>query len=159
SLSSLLSRPYFWRVWVLQEVALAKDAVLICGCKTVSWGLITRRSKVVGYDAGLCPSHLVSKFNALQALVAFHPQNNHYITSLPPALGFERPKVRDVGQLLNLLDIASFCDASDPRDKVYALLGLVTGLEPLGFLPDYTETVEDVYLDIAILLAQECGPM
>lgn len=81
------------------------------------------------------------------------------MTALPPALGFKTPVVRDIPQLLPLLDTSSFCDASDPRDKVYALLGFITGLEPLGFLPDYSETVEDIYVDIAVLLAQEGGPM
>ena len=158
ALSVFLSRPYFWRVWVLQEIALAKQAILICGGKSIAWRVLAGR-KLVDTHSNLRPAHLLSKPNILRALETFQSHHGGCLTSLPPALGFQNPTLRDVAQLLPLLEIASFCDASDPRDKVYALLGLVTGLEPLGFIPDYTETVEDVYVDIAVLLARECGPM
>lgn len=46
SLSELLSRPYFWRVWVLQEIALARKAIMICGGTSISWSLFTGRSMV-----------------------------------------------------------------------------------------------------------------
>jgi hypothetical protein len=41
ALRRLLARRYFSRVWVLQEVALARQAVLVCGSTTVPWSCLT----------------------------------------------------------------------------------------------------------------------
>jgi hypothetical protein len=41
-------------------------------------------------------------------------------------------------------------DATDPRDKVYALLNLVD-IDMLGLEPDYTKPVEKIYQDAAVL--------
>ncbi|KAG7284760.1 hypothetical protein NEMBOFW57_009371 [Staphylotrichum longicolle] len=38
--------------------------------------------------------------------------------------------------------------ATDPRDYVYALLGLAEDREALGIIPDYTQPVEDVFTDV-----------
>lgn len=35
--SFISQRPWFHRVWILQQVALARHAVLVCGSKCVSW--------------------------------------------------------------------------------------------------------------------------
>src|SRR2546421_4286724 len=34
---SILQRPWFRRVWVVQEVAMSKDSLLLCGAKTFHW--------------------------------------------------------------------------------------------------------------------------
>lgn len=130
SLSELLSRPYFWIVWVLQEIALAKKAVMICGGTSISWNLFTRR-RMVSSCPNLLPAHLPSTFQAA---------GSSNITALPPAVGFKKPAVRDIADILPLLDVATFCDVSDARDKVFALFGLLTGLEAYTLKPDYSET-------------------
>jgi hypothetical protein len=37
ALGPILARPWFNRVWVVQEVLLAKDAVLVCGTRFLDW--------------------------------------------------------------------------------------------------------------------------
>ncbi|KAK0707764.1 heterokaryon incompatibility protein-domain-containing protein [Lasiosphaeris hirsuta] len=108
AVTTLLGRPYFWRVWILQEIALARKATLVC---------------------------------------------------VPLALSFVAPEFRSIEELPRLLDISSFCEATDPRDKVYALLGLATGTEGYGFLPDYDIDLEEVYVKTAILIVASCGPL
>ena len=34
-------RPWFFRLWILQEIVLSKNAVLMCGCKSTSWDVLT----------------------------------------------------------------------------------------------------------------------
>jgi hypothetical protein len=46
--SALLSRPWFNRVWVVQEVARASFAVVICGTRHASWESFTIWSKRQG---------------------------------------------------------------------------------------------------------------
>ncbi|KAK0613953.1 heterokaryon incompatibility protein-domain-containing protein [Immersiella caudata] len=37
AISNLLNRPWFERVWIVQEVLLAKDAAVVCGHDTIEW--------------------------------------------------------------------------------------------------------------------------
>ncbi|KAI1377116.1 hypothetical protein F4677DRAFT_459461, partial [Hypoxylon crocopeplum] len=42
--------------------------------------------------------------------------------------------------------------ASDPRDKVFAILGLFRGLEDAGLIPDYSLSISQVYIGVAAYL-------
>ncbi|KAF2256141.1 HET-domain-containing protein, partial [Trematosphaeria pertusa] len=44
----LLARPWFHRRWVLQEVALAKDATVRCGPYKTSWSWLTQGISILG---------------------------------------------------------------------------------------------------------------
>jgi hypothetical protein len=48
--------------------------------------------------------------------------------------------------LLDLLARYRFKCATDPRDKIYSLLGLAT--DDLGIEADYRKSVKDVYIDV-----------
>jgi hypothetical protein len=55
---------------------------------------------------------------------------------------------------LSLQEVVLGCStslATDPRDKVYGLLGITTDLDPLdeSLFPDYEKSVEEVYTTIA----------
>jgi len=52
-------------------------------------------------------------------------------------------------RLLDLLHQHRDCEATDPRDKVYGLLGMSGDGEAMKIFPDYTRSVEDVYRDLA----------
>ncbi|KAK0646962.1 heterokaryon incompatibility protein-domain-containing protein [Cercophora newfieldiana] len=158
-------RPYFWRVWVLQEIAPARKATLVCGDATIPWAdfatriqdssvfgeaalnaLLTRPSPQVTYGFGDAAEKWPFLHNGLGQ-----------IDGVPLALSFVAPEFRTIGELPRLLDLSSFCEATDLRDKVYALLGLATGTEEYGFFPDYNTDLEGVYTKTAILIAASCG--
>ncbi|KAK5130373.1 hypothetical protein LTR08_002165 [Meristemomyces frigidus] len=42
--------------------------------------------------------------------------------------------------------------ASDPRDRVFALLGIATDATELGVKPDYNKSCEEVYTELARVL-------
>lgn len=50
--------------------------------------------------------------------------------------------------LLQLLTASSGRSATDPRDKIYALLGISRGFGS-DIQPDYTVNVEELYMDLA----------
>ena len=160
---NLLCRPYFWRVWILQEIALARDAILICGETTLPWLLFVAwvaRAVGRGDDSrelflARLPPHLTTDQVEAGKVVDLLIET----ARLPPALGFGSRRLRGPDELLPLLDIGGFCDASDPRDKLFALYGMVTGLEAQGLVPDYAATMEDVYTRLALVAAKECGVM
>jgi hypothetical protein len=62
--------------------------------------------------------------------------------------------------LVYLLGITRDYDATDPRDKIYAILGL---LEELGFesplVPSYHISVDELYTQVAKIIQQESGDL
>ena len=123
TLDELLQHPYFNRVWVLQEISLAKLVALCTDLKTIHWDARTVRELMI-----LCDRHNYDPPGVLHWLPA--TQLNEY-------------------DCLDLLHRARRCMATDPRDKVFALYGFL----PLSFreaLPiNYATSIEEVYCNIA----------
>lgn len=66
-----------------------------------------------------------------------------------------QPRHREMSELYNLLVAASNCKASDPRDKVFALLNLFIGANDAGFAADYSLSHAQVFAGTtAFLLLQ-----
>lgn len=51
--------------------------------------------------------------------------------------------------LYDLLYTFRRCEATKPRDRIYAFLGLASDVEPLGIVPDYTSPTSKIYTDVA----------
>ncbi|RDW57364.1 hypothetical protein BP5796_12814 [Coleophoma crateriformis] len=100
----LLSRPWFERVWVLQEVANARKATVVCGERTVS-----------ARTFALIPSLL--KLDVLG--------NCQAVLDLMPGISRETSWWSEAQDLRTLLIKFQDSKSTDPRDHVYALLGNV----------------------------------
>lgn len=109
SLSSLLERPWFRRVWVVQEVAVASEAILYCGHKSLTW-------------EGLC------SILALESGINMIGVNNQMVMDIVEGIEFEKKAASQSAAttLFQVLLRHRTSLATDPRDKVYALLGLCT---------------------------------
>lgn len=117
----ICSRPYWRRLWVFQELRLAREARLMCGDKTVEWHQI---DAAMGYaDSGL---DRVRHANTIEAATS------------TPALKMARLRLQSVDTTLwSLVRLTSHLRCVDVRDKVYALLGVATGGHG-SIEPDYT---------------------
>jgi hypothetical protein len=115
-----LDHRWFDRVWILQEIALARLAIMIVGKKTTHWTL-QAINKVLRLCGGQPPP------SALRWIPASQPE-------------------RDV---LSVLQRSRNCSSTDPRDKVYAVLGLARADFRERFPIDYSLTADDVYMELA----------
>jgi hypothetical protein len=119
-------RPWFKRIWVLQEVALATCALAICGSKCVPW----------------------VNFPAWWARNAASLQDK-----LPPSALAYNPVMGK--SLLEHLQDTRASRATDPRDKVFALAALSSAEERRVIIePNYTKSVAQIYVDVAIKIVQ-----
>lgn len=136
---ALLQRPWFTRTWVVQEVASAQKAILVYGRKTISWEHFwTATSRL--WDPLFEHSVPLEIFRALRNVDAIKSAKRSV-------------NGMSVLSLHEILLATHFNDCSDPRDKLFAVLGLATDwLEKGGLDPDYrpTTTVEDVFKRYAI---------
>ncbi len=124
----LLQRPYFQRVWIIQEIVLSRDAVVVCGRYSRPWEAV--------YDACTWLEACGLDF------VALH--NEHIVAKCMSAwqeMGRKDPQLR----LLRCLSQTRYSQATDPRDKVYCLLGIAMEGEDEYFQPDYSRALRQVY--------------
>jgi hypothetical protein len=131
----LLSRSWFERLWVQQEIRLANSrAILVCGYDTMLWKDFR--------DAILC---LYLKKAWIQ--LDFHQrlQRVYDMCDLP-----------HFQSIVEILGGAFHFRCADPRDRVYGLLSLMdeTG-KKVGIKPDYTKTTREVYIDLVLQYTQE----
>ena len=125
ALSRIFSRPYFRRSWIIQEVALARRAAVHCGPYVIDWDVLATASSYQMAQA----TDAENAHDAHDAVAAITELNRH-----------------DHGRGNNLVDalfMSYHFSCTDPRDKVFAMLGLA---QTLGLKPDYNSSVEDVYL-------------
>ncbi|KAJ0122645.1 uncharacterized protein J7T55_003160 [Diaporthe amygdali] len=132
----LFGRPWFYRLWVTQEVQLASPASVIqCGHDAVLWSHF--RSAVVCLQGKNVPAT-----RALQA------HTNKIYRFVWPIRG---------DTFLNLLSTTYDRLCVDPRDKVYGLLGLASS-EFIGHMQSsYALPVASVYRDTFIAMVHETG--
>ncbi|KAF4775393.1 heterokaryon incompatibility protein [Colletotrichum scovillei] len=141
ALETLLTRRYFSRAWILQEVALARRATLICGRYEMPWSRLQIPSLA---DRGL----LINTQEKPRLL---------NVLQLPSVLQFRAPAYRDSSDLLRLLDLARNSHASDPRDKLFAVYGLISCAQSDGIVADYTMSAREAYMQMAKWIAQRFG--
>lgn len=124
----LLQRPWFNRVWILQEAAKAKTAKIMCGpfsCPARTFALMP---KLMGVEVD----------GHIQAVLDIMPRirTNTWWNS--------------TRSLHSLLTKFSGSDATVTRDNIYALLGMSEDAsDPEKFYPDYEKSDSQVFRDTA----------
>lgn len=134
ALEELLWRPWFERLWVVQEVLLSADAVVICGRQEttalsvkVTAALLAQKTTMPSRCDGLSdsfPSRLVQILNV-----------------------FEETRHRP---LLELVRDTRRSKCADDRDRIYAVLSLASDVGDIE--PDYSLSTIEVYRQLAINL-------
>ncbi|KAG9195848.1 hypothetical protein G6011_00969 [Alternaria panax] len=147
ALSCLLERQYWNRMWIIQELCLGgANAPILCGQKSVTW----KQFFTAIYPFGQHNTDVV--FNCIdreRAVVDKKPfgLNRNRIIHIDKE--HERQTGTGIPQYMCLLDIARKSDASDLKDKVYGILGLMPGSVTSLIDLDYSLSVEEVYTEFA----------
>ncbi|TVY73385.1 Heterokaryon incompatibility protein 6 OR allele [Lachnellula suecica] len=143
AMGSILDRDYWKRIWVIQEVNSAKKATIMCGKYLIDL------PKVKAVQGALWRDH--DRYLIQQAVDEriFSLFQKSILYSGPIALevsGFDPPS--SFPDLFTALSEHQFKRASDPRDQVYALVGLTTAREDARFEINYSKSVGQVYIDV-----------
>jgi hypothetical protein len=125
-LGRLLRRPFFSRLWVVQEVLLARSIIIHCGDST------TPISRDVFIKAKL---------------------HNAEVPWWLTKIGWIGAQSKD--DMLELLSATAHCKMSDMRDRIFGLLGLADGNEVNILKANYKLTVREVYIGTALYLIQQ----
>ncbi|KAK2773589.1 heterokaryon incompatibility protein [Colletotrichum kahawae] len=106
---SFLGRRWFTRVWVMQEIRVAKAAIVICGGKTISWDAFRQVKHTFSYSF----RHAEPLPYTVQSLTSTETFGRYSWKPSYPVL------------LLRLLERTRDFDATDARDKLFAILPLL----------------------------------
>lgn len=148
-LTALLSNEYFTRVWIIQEIFVAGKVELYLAGHYMSWETFAETSLRL-----LRPEHrhLLSQSTNLD-MQPWSPSTPFGSLSTLYALNGPRGQESEDGlqvTLENILFLTTVFNATDPRDRLYALLGV---LKPAKFderiTPDYFKSCEQIYEDLA----------
>jgi Heterokaryon incompatibility protein (HET) len=162
--NDVLIRPWFNRVWVFQEVVVSRMVVVQCGRRAVSWDsfcksvLLTKRiNDRYGWSLSKKPlvEYLMDIFQARCAYLIANDRNN----LLPPWYNIIHNNKGKGIDILTTLSRARRLFASDERDKIYAVLGVSSGVDVNNdsISPDYHKSIREVYTDFAYHMIQSTG--
>lgn len=141
SFADSISKPWWTRLWCVQESVLPPQATFVLG----QWRLSRSTSQIshnnyVRHWIGCCASLLgllPVKYNFVPNQAVTHVSN--LITP---------PETHNVSEMDVVLRSYRNRLCQDPRDRIYGLLGLVDRKDRAGVEPDYSLSIQEVYVQV-----------
>ncbi|KAF1998998.1 HET-domain-containing protein [Amniculicola lignicola CBS 123094] len=149
SLTRFLRRSWFSRVWILQEVIAAKAVIYQCGSFTLTYTEMLNISMYITSTYWCRHLGNVDRPGINPQTDLIYPIGAHAVIMADIESMWRR---KEPNLLRNALLQARKFEATEPRDKVYGILGLIQThryrrkFEKL-FTPDYTLKVEDLFTE------------
>jgi hypothetical protein len=152
---NLLSRAYWKRMWIVQEVLLARDLMLLCGDDHFTWDELLRT--LTNHNADTCScKRKKDKFHEKLAktpgAVLVSARENHHDHDSQESFGSLPPEI----QLVRMITTWAGQQCSNLCDKVFALLGLLQVSSPRRtelIRVDYGGLLNDLYSDVLLTVA------
>ncbi|KAF3004579.1 hypothetical protein E8E14_005478 [Neopestalotiopsis sp. 37M] len=150
--AKLLRRSYWTRVWVVQELVLAKDILVACGRFTCQWETLHQIVAGSAYHSFFPTNHVyLDEFLALETshkLRASTQRNTHRDADLNFESALMATDDSRAPDLVSLWYRYRSRKATDPRDKVFAFIGLADSSYDL-LQPDYSRRASFLSIELA----------
>ncbi|KAF2656777.1 hypothetical protein K491DRAFT_715009 [Lophiostoma macrostomum CBS 122681] len=138
---ALFINTWFTRMWVLQEIALARNAVITWGGAEIDWQILGRAVEHIR-DSPLLNGRMDSR-GLQNAFIMYN-------------LGkLQQGEQKGTQPFLHLLDLSRSFDVTESKDKIFGLLGfsaigLIPGKSSPWFeIPKYNRSVPEIYTTVA----------
>ena len=153
ALHSFMERKWFRRIWILQEYGLSKSMVMVCGYEPIEYLAVYAVARLL-QKTSWC--HQLD--GALYNFSVLRPRTVHHgVPGVGPLVLqiFRQFASGSVGvkSINEVLFLGRVCGATDPRDRVYALLPVLNlwaekmpRLEKIR--PDYNKSVQVVFIEM-----------
>jgi hypothetical protein len=168
ALRAVLERPWWTRLWVIQEVCVSTAVTVICGHDTMSWDDLSS-----GYVVAMGPGGILARIGSTPWIICF-------LGLYQLKFAFDKMQLQvkdsagtsdDSGSLqgffgtIDMLEMTRLTGAfrtSEPHDKIYGIVGLVD-LHPdekgLSIVPNYKLSVVDCYQNAASTIMIQSGSL
>jgi len=157
ALHDLFGRPWFDRLWVLQEVALASSAWVYYGATSISLSEVVQFTFILAWRPDLLnnfPIRCGFLSEAFEFVFSTYAKKNTWIQE-NPILRHTRDQIERSAKptFQEILDTGRRFGTTKPHDHIYAFLGHPSARAndgSVGILEaDYTLNIEDVYRQLA----------
>jgi hypothetical protein len=163
------TRPWWGRIWVLQEITLPENAEFLLGSKRIPRH---RCSAALRAYCALRDVLAMSFANQPLSLTHYQLEIVRELFQIRPTLmlsswNIYRYSRFPLAALLRATCVGSInlnrhgphhLESTEPRDKIFALLGLAADreeLERLGVFPDYSKSCKEIYTTAMVALLQQ----
>ncbi|KAM5349203.1 hypothetical protein ACJ41O_009026 [Fusarium nematophilum] len=149
ALVDLFERDYWRRLWVVQEIFHARKVTVLCGNSAHPWEVYLEASELLR----ACKEDLTRGFHLEQGRQALSKNWVTYsacLVDLGPSTLRSLHSLHTAGEadLFSCLLLCADKSCRDPRDKLYALLGILSESDRSQFHVNYKLDPRDVYIDI-----------
>jgi len=148
ALNAIMRRSWWHRVWTVQEAVLPRNGIIMCGSLEIHWAIMAKAAINWHRHANNCCS--IFK-NRLYEVLNFPTHGEPTYMTLSgfsrhlSALNNIKPGNQETGEwnFMRTFQLFSNRYASDPRDKVFGLLGILD-LDHRPILADYRIQTDDL---------------
>jgi len=152
AISRFLARPFFRRLWILQEIAVATEVVAMVGTVAFNWNSLIAAAMYM---------RIGGRHGGYAGVVGTIQQRVMRAKPEPPKLMLESVHIWDamhgevfakqqhVGtmRILELIENTRGFETSDERDRIVALIGICKERDVLDFRPDYSQTPDEFFVN------------
>jgi hypothetical protein len=146
----IYSRRWFSRLWVIQEVVLAREATVLWDECEISWERIGLAAAIIRTNFDTISNFMRTYEGGSLIDYQFDRQlpsgivNAYFIFRISKSLRYLRPLQLSFCELLKY---TRQFHCQDNRDRIFGLLGLpTTDSIQRTIIPDYSKTVDEIYL-------------
>jgi hypothetical protein len=160
ALDDLSRSPYWTRTWIVQEISLAKDVILLYGSYGTHWSIIhVLFQNHSGYT--IIPN-VMSRYRGTeispkaQCLKRFFSATLRvYDTVYQVSMATKQHEPKHPRDIIDILDNGRYLEATNPLDRVYAFYGIFRTLgyeEEEQWLPlvNYSKSISILYRDFVV---------
>ena len=151
SLKTIYQRSWFQRIWTLQEVALAKDSLVICGDSKISWSLLVYA--IDQLRAAENSIGIYGDFSAFNSAISAHQIMVQNLLPGPQISSTMNPNSdRPVTQTIV---ISLRRRATEPKDYIFGLYSILHRLGANLLPPDYERNIDQIFTEAARLAIEK----
>ena len=166
ALLALFKRDYWSRVWVVQETAVATDLDIVCGSRSCKWNVaVAAQNAWMDFKAVAVSREEQDIIDSMEGFTRYErtgisvtliPRNNGPV---PLSINRHNVSLARTSTLIGLLQENWTALATDPRDRLFALLGLATDCQTPTLSADYSLSQWEAYLRMMNFLLENYGSL
>ena len=164
ALLSLFKRNYWSRIWIVQETAVGINLEIICGSRSCKWEVaLAAQNAWMNFKAMPASREQQDIIDSMEDFtyaegtpvsLTLIPRNNGPI---PLSVNRHNVSLAGTSNLVGLLQENWTALATDPRDGVFALLGLATDCQTPTLSADYSLSQWETYMRTMNFLLESYG--
>jgi hypothetical protein len=136
----IYERPWFTRLWTVQEVALTQEAILCCGKDELEWASFASVMSLLKSVHSRSQFDMRSSQAFLQAVSVVEARALFQLLTSPT----HSRRFRDIVEIIR----GQGC--TDDRDRIYALLNIQSPSIRIPIEPDYSKPALHVYINYTL---------